>query len=63
LLKLFSYFQPKCTWCYIRGHLGGVPAYDTSRIRRELGLEVRPFRASVLDTLADLRQRGLIRTA
>jgi len=62
-LKLFSYFQPKGTGSYMRSHLGGVPAYDTSRIRRELGLEFRPVRASVLDTLADLRQRGLIRTA
>jgi dihydroflavonol-4-reductase len=62
-LKLYSYFQPKGTGSYMRSHLGGVPAYDASRIRRELGLEFRPVRASVLDTLADLRQRGLIRTA
>ena len=62
LLKLLSWFQPKGMGSYLRSHLGGVPAYDTQKIRRELGMEFRPVRASVLDTLEDLRQRGLIRT-
>jgi len=62
-LKAFSYFQPKGMGSYMRSHLGGVPAYDNAKIRRDLGLEFRPLRASVFDTLADLRQRGLIRTS
>jgi dihydroflavonol-4-reductase len=60
LLKLFSYFQPTGMGSYMRTHLGGAPAYDTGKIRRELGLKFRPVRASVLDTLNDLRDRGLI---
>jgi dihydroflavonol-4-reductase len=63
VLKLLSYTQPKGMGSYMRSHLGGVPAYDTSKIRRELGLEFRPARASVLDTLQDLRHRGLIEIA
>ena len=63
VLRVFSHFQPKGTGSYMRSHLGGVPAYDTGKIRRELGLEFRPVRASVMDTLEDLRQRGLIKTS
>jgi dihydroflavonol-4-reductase len=63
VLKVFSYFQPRGMGSYMRSHLGGVPVCDTSRVRRELGLEFRPARTSVFDTLADLRQRGLIRTS
>jgi dihydroflavonol-4-reductase len=62
-LKLISYSQPKGLGSYLRSHLGRVPAYDTGKIRRELGLEFRPVRTSVLDTLDDLRRRGLIQTS
>jgi len=62
-LKLFSYSQPKGMGSYMRSHLGRVPAYDASKIRRELGLEFRPIRTTVLDTLEDLQRRGLIRTS
>jgi len=61
-LRVYSYLQPKGIGSYLRSHLGGVPAYDTAKIRRELGLEFRPVRETVLDTLADLKLRGLIRT-
>ena len=63
LLKLLSWFQPKGMGSYLRSHLGRVPAYDAGKIRRDLGLEFRPVRVSVLDTLEDLRRRGLIRVA
>ena len=62
-LKLLSYSQPRGLGSYLRSHLGRVPAYDTGKIRRELGLEFRPVRTSVLDTLEDLRRRGLIQTS
>jgi len=61
LLKVLSYFQPKGLGSYMRSHLGGVPAYDTTRIRQELGLAFRPLRTTVMDTLADLKTRGLLR--
>jgi dihydroflavonol-4-reductase len=60
LLKVFSYFQPGGLGSFMRSHLGRVPACDNSKIRRELGLEFRPLRASVMDTLEDLAARGLI---
>jgi dihydroflavonol-4-reductase len=63
LLKVFSRFQPKGLGSYMRSHLGGVPAYDTTKIRRDLGLAFRPLRATVMDTLEDLKLRGLIRTS
>jgi dihydroflavonol-4-reductase len=62
-LKLISYFQPKGMGSYLRSHLGRVPSYDTAKIRRELGLQFRPVRQSVFDTLDDLRRRGLLQTA
>jgi dihydroflavonol-4-reductase len=62
-LKVYSCFQPTGIRSYMRSHLGRVPVYDSSRIRRELGIAFRPLRTTVLDTLEDLRQRGLIRTS
>ena len=62
-LKLFSYSQPRGMGSYMRSHLGRVPACDASRIRRELGVEFTPVRTTVMDTLEDLRRRGLIRTS
>ena len=63
LLKLFSYSQPRGTGSYMRSHLGRVPTYDVSKIRRDLGLEFIPVLTTVLDTLEDLRRRGLIQTS
>ena len=63
LVKLLSWFQPKGAGSYLRSHLGRVPAYDNGKIRHELGLEFRPARSCVLDTLEDLRQRGLIQVS
>jgi dihydroflavonol-4-reductase len=63
LVKALAAFQPKGIRSYLRSHLGRVPAYDTSKIRRELGMTFRPARQSVLDTLQDLCQRGVIQMA
>lgn len=63
LVKLLSYTQPKGAGAYLRSHLGRVPNYDNGKIRRELGVEFRPARVSVLETLEDLRQRGLLQMA
>jgi len=60
ILRAFSYFQPKGLGSFMRSHLGGVPAFDNSKIRRQLGLEFRPLRSTVMDTLEDLSARGLV---
>lgn len=53
-VRLSSYLQPKGVGSYLRTHVGRVPRYDTSKIRRELGLEFRPVERTILDTMADL---------
>jgi dihydroflavonol-4-reductase len=63
LVKLLSWFQPNGVGSYLRSHLGKVPAYDNGKIRRELGLQFRPARTSILDTIDDLRRRGLLQVA
>jgi dihydroflavonol-4-reductase len=63
LVKLLSFFQPKGVGSYLRSHLGRVPVYDNGKIRKELGLEFRPARTSIRDTIEDLRKRGVIQVA
>lgn len=57
-VRLSSYLQPRGVGSYLRTHVGRVPRYDTGKIQRELGLEFRPVRASILDTLGDLSRAG-----
>lgn len=57
-VRLSSYLQPKGVGSYLRTHVGRVPRYDTSKIRRELGLTFRPAKQAILDTVADLDRLG-----
>jgi dihydroflavonol-4-reductase len=57
-VKLSSYLQPKGVGSYLRSHVGRVPRYDNGKIRRELGLTFRDTRASILETMADLKTWG-----
>jgi dihydroflavonol-4-reductase len=57
-VKLSSYLQPKGVGSYLRTHVGRVPRYDNAKIQRDLGLRFHEVRASILDTLADLRRWG-----
>ena len=56
--RLASYAQPKGTGTYLRTHLGKRMRYDNGKIRRELGLEFTPAKASVLATVEDLFAHG-----
>jgi len=60
IAKLASYAQPRDVGTYLRTHLGRVPRYDTSKIRRDLGLDYRPVRETVGETLQDLEKWGHI---
>ncbi len=60
LLKLVSYAQPSGSGTYMRTHLGRVPRYDTSKIRRDLGISFRSAEISIAETLADLAKWGHI---
>ncbi len=59
-VRLSSYMQPKGVGSYLRTHVGRVPRYDNSKVRRELGLAFRPVEESILDTLQDLARHGHI---
>lgn len=57
-VKLASYGQPSGVGQYLRSHVGRVPRYDTSKIRRDLAMTFRPVRESIRDTLGDLARAG-----
>jgi dihydroflavonol-4-reductase len=57
-VQLSSYLQPKGVGSYLRTYVGRVPRYDTSKVKRELGLSFRPVETSILDTLEDLAKQG-----
>ncbi len=61
--RLASYSQPSGSGTYFRTHLGRAPRFDTSKIRRELGMRFRPAAESVLETMRDLERWGHIRPA
>lgn len=58
LARLMSYTQSAGVGSYLRTHLGKVPRFDNSKIRRDLGLEFRDVDRSILETLEDLRRWG-----
>jgi dihydroflavonol-4-reductase len=60
LMKLVSRTQPQGVGSYLRTHLGRHPRFDTSKLRRDLGIVLRPPAESVRDTLADLVRWGHI---
>lgn len=60
-VRLSSYLQPAGVGSYLRTHVGRVPRYDTSKIRRELGMTFRPAATSILETLDDLARQGHVK--
>jgi dihydroflavonol-4-reductase len=58
LVRLLSFTQSSGVGSYLRSHVGRVPRYDTSKIRRELGISFRAVEQSVLDTVQDLARWG-----
>ena len=58
IVKLGSYLQPKGVGSYLRTHIGRVPRYDTSKIRRELGMQFRPLEETIAATMTDLERWG-----
>jgi dihydroflavonol-4-reductase len=54
--KLFAFTQPPGAASYMKTHLGHVPRFDTTKIRQGLGLKYRDVRATIAETVADLRE-------
>lgn len=61
VVKLSSYMQPKGVGDYLRSHIGRVPNYDNGKIRRDLGLEFREAKISILESVEDLIRWGHVR--
>jgi dihydroflavonol-4-reductase len=60
LAKLLSHTQPAGVGAYLRANLGRKLAYDTAKIRRDLGMSFRPATAAIADAAADLVKWGHI---
>jgi dihydroflavonol-4-reductase len=60
VVKLASYLQPAGVGTYLRTHIGGTPRYDTSKLRSELGVQYRPVKQTLRETLDDLKRWGHI---
>ncbi|WP_313670605.1 aldehyde reductase [Sandarakinorhabdus sp.] len=57
-MKLLSHFQPSGIGSYLRTHLGSVPHFENSKIRRDLGIEFRDVEETICDTVNDLIEWG-----
>lgn len=60
LVKLLSYTQPKGAGDFIRSHLGKTMRVSNERASRQLGIEFRPVRETLLATIKDLQHWGHI---
>ncbi len=60
LMRWASCLQPAGTGSYLRTHLGAVPNFDNSKIKRDLGVAFRTPEESIRDTVADLERWGHI---
>jgi len=58
IVRLAAFAESKGVRSYLRTHVGRVPRYDTSKIRRELGIEFRPVKDTILETMEDLKRWG-----
>jgi dihydroflavonol-4-reductase len=58
IVRLATFTQAKGVRSYLRSHVGRVPRYDTTKVRRELGLTFRPVKDTVLETMEDLKRWG-----
>lgn len=58
LVWLGSYFESEGTGSYLRTHIGKIPRFDNSKSKEVLGLEYRPWRETILETVEDLKEWG-----
>lgn len=58
LAKLAAYGQSKGARQYLLTHIGRVPSFDNSKIRRDLTMTFRPLETTIVETAADLVRWG-----
>ncbi|KUL30676.1 SDR family oxidoreductase [Chlorobium limicola] len=58
LMKTLSWTQPRDTGTYLRTHIGRSIRYECSKIEKELGIEFRPVRESILEAVEDMISKG-----
>jgi dihydroflavonol-4-reductase len=61
-IRLGSWLQPKGAGDYLRSHIGRQLRYSNQKIKAELGMEFRPLKTTLRDTLEDLSRRSLLPT-
>jgi dihydroflavonol-4-reductase len=54
--RWFAFTQQPGAASYMKTHLGRTPRFDTAKIEQELGLKYRDIRATIAETVADLRE-------
>jgi dihydroflavonol-4-reductase len=54
LVRLASFRETKGIRDYLRTHVGRNTRFDNGKIRRDLGINFRPLRETILETLVDL---------
>lgn len=58
LVRAIAFTQPRGVASYLRTHVGQVPRYDTTKIRRDLQMTFRPISQTIIETIADLERWG-----
>jgi dihydroflavonol-4-reductase len=58
IARFAAHFQPKGTRSYLKTHLGQTPAFDNSKIRRDLDVAFRPVRQTLRDAVESLIEWG-----
>jgi dihydroflavonol-4-reductase len=53
--RFFAFTQPPGAASYMKTHLGRTVRFDTGKVQQDLGLQYRAIRATMAETVADLR--------
>ena len=59
LMYVAALFDKRLTWDFLRRNLGNLSAIDHSKVRTELGVELRDMRTSIKDTCDSFVELGL----
>ena len=63
LAKAAAWTQPAGTRSFLQTHLGKVMAFDNLKVRRDLGLSLRPVDDTIVEAVEDLHRWGHLERA
>lgn len=61
LMYATALFDPRITFGFLKQNLGRAPLFDATRVKTELGVDLRPARESVADTARSIRDGGYLK--